>query len=256
MRMAIFENNIKRFLYRNLSLERYLRTVSSLYFLCYRLGFRRFFPMYEYPAFLKKRITRGDTVVDIGANLGYYSWFFARAVGRNGKVYAVEPMQPILPVLRRNIGRYAAVEILPYALGVEEKTIRMENYTAPAAGYLHTGLNRVQETPSEDTNLSFEAEMKRGSVLFGALEQLDWIKCDIEGYEGVVLREMEPVIRRHRPVVLVETSGEQRRGLTVFFGGMAYAAFVLKDSRLLPAETNVHRDVIFIPEEKREFFNR
>jgi FkbM family methyltransferase len=249
------ENKIKRILYRRLSLEGYLRAVSSLYFLLYRLGFRRLFPMYEYPVFLKKRIARGDVVVDIGANLGYYSWFFARAVGRGGRVYAVEPMQPILPVLRRNVGRYRQVEILPCALGDEQKTIRMVNDTA-AADYLHTGHNRVGDQPDTASGFSFEAEMQRGSELFGALERLDWIKCDIEGYEWVVLREMEPVIRRHRPVVLVETWGEQRKQLISFFADLGYSAFVLNKNTLCPAETNMFRDVFFIPEQRMERFSQ
>ena len=115
---------VRRAMYRTLSLDRYLKTLSGMYLLGYRTGIGRS-AAYEYPRFLKNLVSEGDTAIDIGANLGYYSYVLAGLAGPSGKVYAVEPVRPILNVLRRNLRKYRNVEILNYALGDAEKTIRM-----------------------------------------------------------------------------------------------------------------------------------
>lgn len=64
--------------------------------------------------------------------------------------------------------------------------------------------------------VEFEAEMRRGSVLFADLPKIDFIKCDIEGYEGVVIPELRPLIERHLPTVLIETAAIRARRSPTF----------------------------------------
>src|SRR6185312_15602233 len=45
----------------------------------------------------------GDTFIDIGANIGYFSLMAAKLVGPAGQVYAIEPWPPTLKILRHNI---------------------------------------------------------------------------------------------------------------------------------------------------------
>lgn len=260
--MSKLSNNIKRLLYRNLSLEAYLRVVSRMFFVGYGLGLGRRSPAYEYPRFLKRLVRRGDTVIDIGANLGYYSGILARRVGPEGRVYAVEPVKPILGVLRKNLRRFRNVEIMPYALGAEDKCVLLGNDSSRYAGYMGTGRNRVLEKagpPAEGTEnaekpgdkdvmvIEFAADMRRGSELFAGLERLDFVKCDIEGYETVVLSEMAPVIERFRPVVMVETGGPNRKEILKMFRTWGYAGYVLEEGRLISVMRAPEKDIVFIP---------
>lgn len=241
---------VKKAMYRAMPLERYLKTVSRAYFLIYRSGLSPLFRVYEYPRFLKRLVRRGDTVIDIGANLGYYSWFFSRLAGPDGKVYAVEPVKPICSVLRHNLRKCPNVEIYNYALGGEEKEVTMGNDSVRGEEHFATGQNFVlgaDETGRAHAQNEFAAHMCRGSELFAGLERLDMIKCDIEGYEGVVIREMEPVIDKHKPLVLLESGGESRKMLTEFFEAKGYAAFVLVRGRLRNAAGYDDRDIVFVP---------
>jgi FkbM family methyltransferase len=227
-------SSIKRVLYRRLSLDSYLRVLSAGFFAGMRLGLGRRSEAYEYPRFLRRVVRPGDVAIDIGANLGYYSRELSRLVGPGGKVYAVEPVKPILGVLRHNLRRSGNVEIMPYALGEGERPITMINDSSRYTGYMGTGRNYIPESEEcADGDMTFEAEMRRGSELFESLERLDFIKCDIEGYEGVVIPEMAPVIRRHLPVVLLETGGALRRQMTELFREWGYAGYVLEGGRLV-----------------------
>ena len=92
---------IHKILYKTLPLEGYLRAVSRMFFLWQRLGIGRYAPATEYVYHLPQLVHAGDTAIDIGANLGYYARTLSRQAGGAGRVYAVEPVPPILSVLRR-----------------------------------------------------------------------------------------------------------------------------------------------------------
>jgi FkbM family methyltransferase len=247
-------SKIKGFLYRNLSLNSYLRVLSAGFFAGMRLGLGRRSAVYEYPRFLGRVVRRGDVAIDIGANLGYYSRELSRLVGEEGRVYAVEPVGPILKVLTRNLRRSSNVEILPYALGAENGSVTMLNDSSRAAGYMGTGRNRVadESDPSGEDAMEWEAQMRRGSELFAPLGRVDFIKCDIEGYEGVVIPELAPVIERHLPVVLLETGGAQRRLMIERFRKWGYAGYVLVGGRLVSVMRAPEKDIFFIPAKRHK----
>ena len=237
---------IHKILYRTLPLEGYLRAVSRLFFLWQRLGIGRAAPATEYVYLLPKLVRAGDTCIDIGANLGYYARTISRLAGPAGKVYAVEPVAPIRKVLSRNLRRCANTEILPYALGTESKPIVMANDSARETGYFGTGQNFVNDAGGR-ADVEFTAQMRRGSELFGKLERLDFIKCDIEGYEVIVMREMRPLLERHRPTVLIETGGENRPQIVALFTELGYTGYTLDRGREIPLTDDSSKDIIFRP---------
>lgn len=235
---------LHKLLYRTLSLEDYLRAVSRLFFIWQRLGLGRFSPATEYVWHLPRLVKPGDTVLDIGANLGYYSRTLSRLAGAGGKVLAVEPVAPILGVLRRNLRGCTNVEILPYALGAENREIKMANDSARKTGYFGTGQNFVNEA-GDAADVEFTAHMRRGSELFGNLPRIDFIKCDIEGYELTVMREMRSLLERHHPTVLIETGGANRPQITALFEELGYAGFTLDHGREIPLTAESTKDIIF-----------
>lgn len=238
---------LHKILYRMLPLEWYLRTVSRLFFICYRLGIGRRSPATEYVYHLRELVREGDVCIDIGANLGYYSLPLSQLAGPGGRVYAVEPVPVIGRVLRRNLRSCRNVEILPYALGGENRPIRMSNDSARTTGYFGTGQNYVDDSGAE-VCASFGAEMRRGSELFAGLERLDFVKCDIEGYELHVMKEMRPLLERFRPTVLIETGGDNRPLIIEMFRAMGYEGYTLRSGRRVPLSPDSGKDIVFINE--------
>lgn len=235
---------LHKLLYRILPLGGYLQTVSAMFFLSHRLGIGRHAPATEYTFHLDRLMRAGDLAIDIGANLGYYARTLSRLAGPAGRVYAVEPVPPILAVLRRNLRRCRNVEILPYALGTENKPITMANDSARETGYFGTGQNFVNDSGAAAA-AEFSAQMRRGSELFAGLERLDFVKCDIEGYEVVVLTELRPLLERFRPTVLIETGGENRPQIVALFTTLGYAGFTLDRGHEIPLTPDTTKDIIF-----------
>ena len=234
-----------RILYRLLPLEGYLRVVSRLFFLYRALGIGRTGRALEYNYHLQQLVKEGDTVIDIGANLGYYTRPLADIVGAAGEVYAVEPVPVIFSVLKRNVGGRKNVTLLNYALGSEERTIEMANDSVAAAGYFGTGRNFVSDGELSGDAIRFSAQMVRGSRLFADLKRIDFIKCDIEGYERVVIPELLPLIERHHPTVLIETDGETRQEIIKMFSQMGYRAYMLENGKEVTLDAASDKDIIF-----------
>ena len=234
-----------RLLYRLLPLEGYLRVVSRMFFLYRALGIGRKGRALEYNYHLPQLVGRGATAIDIGANLGYYTRPLADIVGSEGRVYAVEPVPVIFEVLKRNVAGRKNVTLLNYALGSEERTIEMANDSVEAAGYFGTGRNFVSDGELSGEAIKFTAEMRRGSELFAELERVDFIKCDIEGYERVVIPEMRAIIERHHPTVLIETDGETRQEIIEMFTQMGYRAYMLEGGKEVTLNAASDKDIIF-----------
>ena len=235
---------LHRLLYRILPLGGYLRTVSALFFLAQRLGIGRRAPATEYVHHLRELVRPGDTALDIGANLGYYARPLSEIVGTAGRVHAVEPVPVVCRVLRRNLRGCRNVEIFDCALGAENKEITMSNDSARETGYLGTGRNFVGDAAGEGA-VTFTARMRRGSELFAGLERLDFVKCDVEGYELIVMHELRPLLERFRPTVLIETGGENRPQIIELFTELDYKGYTLENGREIPLAPDTEKDIIF-----------
>lgn len=114
-------------------------------------------------------------------------------------MYAVEPVKDFFNTLKWATRRSNNVTLYNYALGAEEKEVTLE--TPGKYGYLRTGLAHISsENEKSKAEFTFKASMKKASILFIDLPKLDFIKCDIEGYEEIVLPEMQPVLEKFNPL--------------------------------------------------------
>lgn len=241
---------LKTIMLRLLGARQYLKWVSHGFFVAFAKGWLRNNPAYYTHYVALDLIAPGHTILDIGANLGYYSVHFAKATGRSGKVWAVEPIALYRSVLQHNLRKLSNVEVLPYALGETEGTLRMGN---PSAQQHRHGLMRVLAAGEEAPN-SYIVPVKNPQALFSSLvTRVDYIKCDIEGYEVPVLPAMLPLLQQQRPIVQVETEGENKHTLLQMFLPMGYQAFFAVRDGLQPyphPEAPLPGDLILIPDEK------
>ena len=244
---------IKRFIFKTLGLTNYLRILQRTYFLLYRTGLLKYNSNYDYHYFVKHMINKGDIVLDIGANLGYYSFLFSRWTGDMGKVFAVEPVAVYNKIFNEKGKRYKNVTLYSCALGADEKIVEL--VSSPQMGFLSTGLPHIYDPQRdgsvENQEFKFNAPMKRPSVLFKDLYKIDYIKCDIEGYEYVVLSDMKEMIRKYKPIVQVEVWPDNEKKIHEMFEELGYTPYKLYKYQLLPLselQPPLPGDTIFITE--------
>jgi FkbM family methyltransferase len=246
---------VKLFIFKTLGLKNYLRILQRSYFLLYWTGLLKYNSTYSYHYFIKHLINKGDVIIDIGANLGYYSFLFAKFTGDSGKVFAVEPIVIYNEVFKEKSKKYKNITLYPYALGAEEKTVEL--VSSSHTGFLNTGLPHIYDPQRdgkvENQEFKFEAQMKRPSVLFENLERIDYIKCDIEGFEYIVLSDMKEIIRKCKPKVQVEIWPDKEKKLLEMFDELGDTPYKLYKYQLLPLseiKQYVPGDCIFIADAK------
>lgn len=258
---------LKTLLYKLAGKLNYLRIVSSLFFLFYRTGLLKLFSSFDTHYLAPSLVKRGWVILDIGANLGYYSVILAEATGEEGKLYAVEPVDDYRTILRRNIKNLPWVEVVPYALGGSSGRARM---TIPGNDKTRHGLTRItgdtekisgSRVPPAESNPAAEGkihdngwnvEVKSPSELFGNIGTVHYIKCDIEGYEAKLFPALIPLVTKSRPVIQIEIARENRHMIRDLIIPLGYNSYKAAGKRLeIVNSTDAEgSDVIFIPEEK------
>jgi len=144
----------------------------------------------------------GDVVLDVGANIGYYSVRFAKLVGSAGRVIASEPVRHYRTVLERNIAENALdnVQVLDYGFSDKAATVQIE--VGPSSATMHSpaGFDKVLFEESIALSRLDDKESNLG------LQRLDFVKMDVDGHEPFVLRGAWNVLARYSPVILMEIS--------------------------------------------------
>jgi FkbM family methyltransferase len=248
---------IKKILVNLLGEKRYLSMLAGTFQRLYPTG--KLGLTYQDVYFLKHIIEKGAYCADIGAHLGYYTFEMSRLAGPSGKIIAIEPMPKFNEALGNLLRRKKAdnVELMQVALGGEGDYVEMG---IPRVGnnkkFAYARIKRAGE-PYVYVE-SVKVRNASGDALFGGLTRLDFIKCDVEGFEVQVISSMMETLRKHRPILLMELvdKGERIRFLEMI-RPMGYEAFYLESGRLRPLD--IHGDVqpvshnhYFIPEGRME----
>jgi FkbM family methyltransferase len=250
-------NFVKRLLYRILSPKNYLKLLHVVFYWMYDLNLLKGKQDFKYHYLIKKVIQPDFVVVDIGANLGYFSKNFARLTPQ-GKVISIEPIPLFYEVLTSALKKYKHVTTYNVALGMEKgKTVMVlptEN------GMIRTGLPHIAKNDSELKKYdNQEVAIVKGSELLKDLPKIDYIKCDIEGFEGVVFKEIEPIIEKFKPFVQLEISSENKNDLLQLFARHGYQQYGISSYQFIKESGSQQEDgdYFFVPSEREnDFLNR
>ncbi len=143
--------------------------------------------------FVLKTIKRNDLVIDLGANIGYYTLIFAKLVGENGLVLAFEPELSNFNILKKNVRENGYKNTIPENMAISNKSGKFELYLSKT----NTGSNRMFESKIEDNDWVQEVEVKTLDEylkLASIKKDISFIKMDIEGSEYFALEGMSRVL--------------------------------------------------------------
>lgn len=153
---------------------------------------------------------RGGVYVDVGANIGNHTVYFARFLA--DRVIAVEANPDVVPVLRTNVERNqpAVVEVVACAAGAATA----EGVLVVPPGMEHNvGAWEVHAAGTGGPGGGVRIPIRALDDVLGELlledERVSLVKIDVEGMEGAVLRGATRILAAHRPVLVVEMKDDE-----------------------------------------------
>jgi FkbM family methyltransferase len=155
---------------------------------------------------IKEFIRKGDTVIDVGGNMGFFVLILNELIGNSGKIYSFEPSKRLTNRLASTvqINNIKNVEIVNLALGEKEGTTSL--YYNPK----QSGLSSIV---SHEENGFFKEEIKittLDSFSKAISNRISFIKIDTEGYEPQVLIGAKELIKKDKPIIYIELGGDHQ----------------------------------------------
>merc|ERR1712187_329689 len=156
---------------------------------------------------------RGDTVLDIGANIGGFTVPLAERVGPEGEVHAFEAFRKVFQHLNANVELNGLSNVYAHnvALGREDKD-DVDAYSADLTTFNFPSAMRAlhQETvqSAEANNVKYDQKKEQLTVRrldsFKFKNRIKLIKIDVEFMELEVILGALDTVRQHRPIMWVE----------------------------------------------------
>lgn len=151
-------------------------------------------------------VSKGDTAIDIGAHIGFYTLLLSKLVGRDGKVIAFEPLPGNFKILEENIrlnqlhSRVRAIDraVLDRSIDGMELMVSIDESSSLISSlwaslfFKESGETVVVKTVSLDDLMS-ELDLP-----------VHFIKMDAEGAEELILRGALKTIERYHPAMVIE----------------------------------------------------
>ena len=169
------------------------------------------------------RPKEGDTVVDIGAHMGRYTITSSKSVGASGKVIAVEAHPYNFRILQHNLRLNKLKNVSALNWAVYSKKARLKLYLPDEdLGYtMHHSLmtNYLASKYSKEIEqryIEVEADTLDNLLKIRGINEVNWIKIDVEGAEYEVLRGAKEILSANKRIsILVEVHGKDTYGPTI-----------------------------------------
>lgn len=144
-------------------------------------------------AAIKRILKPGMKILECGANIGYYAMLEARLIGKEGKIFAVEPSPKNIAWLKRNIAvnNYENIEVIPGAFGAEKGT-------APFYVDIRSNLSSFVKRDDLTEFEVVDVPMMTIDDFVQDGKTLDLIRMDVEGYETEILKGGEKTLMTDR----------------------------------------------------------
>jgi FkbM family methyltransferase len=183
--------------YNNDDTEMYVYSVNTDY-ISGAIKYHKNFYEASFLSFLRTNFNNQKNIIDIGANIGNHSLFFAKYMNCN-KIFSFEPFIQNIEIFKKNLSNYKDKCIL-FEKALSDKDGEMVLYNSEENNFGGFSLYKQEK--------SFEVLKKI------AVEKLDnfnlkdvtLIKIDVENHENEVLVGSKQTILNNKPIIVLENS--------------------------------------------------
>ena len=207
-----------------------------------------FFNVYEKNEshFIKSICFEGMNILDIGANIGYYTALFSQLAGDKGSVIAIEPDLESYKYLSKSINSFNYKNVLSFRLAASDIKQKLPLFISKE----NRGDNRLYSTNQKRKTIMVDCLTVDELLEENKIENLDLIKIDVQGYEPKVLKGMLNIVKSSKRLMLLSEfwpkgmlqAGESPKNFLTMLRKMQFQLFELKKNGFLvllkPSEDN------------------
>lgn len=198
-----------------------------------------------------------QAILDIGANIGYFSLYFATKFPST-KIYAFEPIPNTFDSMKENIQLNHVENIESFNLGLTDKKKKLEMFYNPEGCGSSSLKDLLGATCTRKVECAFSTV--DDFILEKNITHLDFIKCDVEGAEKFVYEGAFKTIERFRPLIFSEMLrkwsakfGYHPNEIIQFFKKLDYACYAISEATFEKitevTEETVETNFLFKPRE-------
>lgn len=148
---------------------------------------------------VEKYIKKGDVILDVGANMGNHSLYWANE-GKAKKIYAFEPLPEAFDILKTNVEiNNLQGKVIPLNIGLSSKKTNGRAFVLVDDNIGGTSISQDPEG-----NLKLE---RLDDIIFDE-QHIDLVKIDVEGHELYVLQGARNTLLKYKPVIYIEIWNE------------------------------------------------
>lgn len=169
-------------------------------------------------ALFLRTVKPGDTVVDAGANMGYYTIIGSRLVGEKGRIYAFEPDPSNFALLEKNVKLNGCTNVVLERKALSDRKGTLKLFIARE----NRGDHRIYQ-PEGESRSSIDVEAVRlDEYLREHKTGIDVLKMDVQGAEGHILDGLTGLLedRKDGPTIFMEVWPHALRGMGTDASGM------------------------------------
>lgn len=189
---------------------------------------------------LKKIVSEGSYVLDIGANIGFYATIISNLTGKTGKVFCFEPDTTNFKYLKKNTKKLNNVVLFNNAVSHKEDTIKIYKSKLLNVDHRTYPVNNYQSI-EEVKAISIDELIHKKIIT-----KVDIIKIDIQGYELVAFKGMLNLLKTNKTLRIVAEywpHGFMRAGYSAiefydFFNDLGYKFSKIESGKLIPLTKN------------------
>lgn len=189
-------------------------------------------------AFCRQYATRGSLAVDVGANVGNWAMGLSKAVGRRGRVVALEP----------NPAAYRELKFSTWGCNISIHRVAASDEPGDAVLQIPLDRRGAEEgqlaslEPRKSAHSSHRILVRRvrlDDLLGSSVLPVSIIKVDVEGHELAVLRGAQQILAHHRPVLVIEIEERHLVNSSIedvvgWINDRGYECHAIKGRTLLP----------------------